>query len=31
MATLIEQNKAIALRFAQDGWGTNPGWEEVKM
>jgi predicted ester cyclase len=29
MATLIEQNKAIALRFAQDGWGTNPGWEEV--
>jgi predicted ester cyclase len=29
MATLIEQNKAIALRFAQDGWGTNPGWEKI--
>lgn len=25
----IEQNKAIALRFTQDGWGTNPGWEKV--
>jgi len=24
-----EQNKAIALRFAKDGWGTVDGWEEV--
>jgi predicted ester cyclase len=24
-----EQNKAIALRFAQEGWGTNPGWEKI--
>jgi predicted ester cyclase len=29
MATLIEQNKAIALRFAQDGWGTNPNWHKT--
>ena len=29
MATLIEQNKSIALRFAQDGWGTNPCWEKT--
>jgi predicted ester cyclase len=26
---LMEQNKAVALRFAQEGWGTNPGWEKV--
>ena len=25
----IEQNRAIALRFAQEGWGTNQGWEQV--
>jgi predicted ester cyclase len=24
-----ERNKAIALRFAREGWGTNPGWEKV--
>jgi steroid delta-isomerase-like uncharacterized protein len=29
MAALIEQNKAIALRFAQDGWGTNPNWKKT--
>ncbi|NJK38882.1 MAG: ester cyclase [Oscillatoriales cyanobacterium RM2_1_1] len=26
---LIEQNRVIALRFAQEGWGTNPGWEKI--
>ena len=25
----IEQNRAIALRFAQEGWGTQPNWEHV--
>ncbi|MEM9509004.1 MAG: ester cyclase [Cyanobacteria bacterium P01_E01_bin.35] len=25
----IEQNKQIALRFAQDGWGTMTNWERV--
>jgi hypothetical protein len=25
----IEQNKQIALRFAQEGWGTVPNWEQV--
>ena len=25
----IEQNKQIALRFAKDGWGTMPNWEQV--
>lgn len=29
MAALTEQNKAIALRFAQDGWGTNPNWKKT--
>ncbi|MBW4550668.1 MAG: ester cyclase [Aphanocapsa sp. GSE-SYN-MK-11-07L] len=29
MNTLTEHNKAIALRFAQAGWGTNPGWEKI--
>ncbi len=29
MATLVEQNKSIALRFAQDGWGTNPNWQKT--
>ncbi|KAM3112733.1 ester cyclase [Phormidesmis sp. 146-33] len=24
--TQTEQNKSIALRFAQDGWGTKPNW-----
>ena len=26
---LTEQNRAIALRFAQEGWGTNLGWENI--
>jgi hypothetical protein len=25
----IAENKQIALRFAQDGWGTMPNWERV--
>jgi predicted ester cyclase len=25
----IAKNKQIALRFAQDGWGTMPNWEQV--
>lgn len=25
----IEENKAIALRFATEGWGTNASWEKV--
>jgi steroid delta-isomerase-like uncharacterized protein len=25
----IEENKQIALRYAQDGWGTMPNWEKV--
>ena len=25
----IEQKKEIALRFAKDGWGTMPNWEQV--
>ncbi|MGL5942508.1 MAG: ester cyclase [Waterburya sp.] len=25
----IEENKAIAWRFAQDGWGTIPNWEKI--
>jgi predicted ester cyclase len=29
MPTLAEQNKLIALRFASEGWGTNPGWQKV--
>jgi len=29
MTTLVEQNKAIALRFAKDGWGTNPTWRQT--
>jgi predicted ester cyclase len=28
-AASVEQNRAIALRFAQDGWGTNPNWEKT--
>jgi predicted ester cyclase len=26
---LSQTNKAIALRFAKDGWGTQPKWEQV--
>lgn len=29
MNTIVEQNKAIALRFATEGWGTQPNWENV--
>ncbi len=29
MVSLTEQNKSIALRFAQDGWGTNPNWKQI--
>ncbi|MFM2313288.1 MAG: hypothetical protein RLZZ04_2564, partial [Cyanobacteriota bacterium] len=28
-STLTEQNKAIALRLAQDGWGTQKNWGQV--
>jgi predicted ester cyclase len=26
---LSQTNKAIALRYAKDGWGTQPNWEKV--
>jgi steroid delta-isomerase-like uncharacterized protein len=26
---LTEKNRAIARRFAEEGWGTNPNWETV--
>lgn len=29
MDTLLDQNKSIALRFAQAGWGTNPNWKKT--
>jgi predicted ester cyclase len=29
MVTLTEQNKSIALRFAQEGWGTNSNWKKT--
>ena len=29
MTTLLEQNKSLALRFAEAGWGTNPDWKKV--
>jgi predicted ester cyclase len=29
MNTLTEQNRSIALRCAQAGWGTNPSWEKI--
>lgn len=29
MNTLTEQNRAIALHFAKDGWGTNPDWAKT--
>jgi steroid delta-isomerase-like uncharacterized protein len=25
----VAQNQAIALRFATEGWGTNPNWEQA--
>lgn len=25
----IEQNKQLALKFANDGWGTKPDWRKV--
>jgi predicted ester cyclase len=28
-ADLSQTNKAIALRYAQEGWGTQPHWEQV--
>jgi predicted ester cyclase len=28
-STTATQNKAIALRFAQEGWGTKPNWEKT--
>jgi predicted ester cyclase len=27
--TSTAQNKAIALRYAKEGWGTQPNWEKV--
>lgn len=27
--TLTEQNRAMALQFAQEGWGTKPSWAET--
>jgi steroid delta-isomerase-like uncharacterized protein len=29
MMNQIEQNKSIALRFEQEGWGTEPNWEQT--
>jgi steroid delta-isomerase-like uncharacterized protein len=29
MQQLSQTNKAIALRFAKEGWGTQPNWEKV--
>jgi len=29
MNTIAEQNKVTALRFAQEGWGTNVEWRKV--
>jgi predicted ester cyclase len=28
-ASLTQTNKAIALRYAKEGWGNQPGWEKV--
>lgn len=28
-AELSQTNKAIALRYAKEGWGTQPNWEKV--
>jgi hypothetical protein len=27
--TQTEQNKSIARRFGQEGWGKEPNWEEI--
>ena len=27
--TQTEQNKSIARRFGQEGWGTEPNWEKI--
>jgi steroid delta-isomerase-like uncharacterized protein len=29
MMTQVEQNKSIARRFEQEGWGTEPNWEKT--
>jgi steroid delta-isomerase-like uncharacterized protein len=29
MTTVTAQNKSIALRFEQEGWGTAPNWEQT--
>jgi steroid delta-isomerase-like uncharacterized protein len=29
MMNQIEENKSIALRFEQEGWGTEPNWEQT--
>lgn len=29
MANLTEKNKSITLRFAKEGWGTNPNWQQT--
>jgi hypothetical protein len=29
MVTVIAQNKEIAHRFEQEGWGTQPNWEKA--
>jgi predicted ester cyclase len=29
MNNVTEQNKVIALRFSQEGWGTNPDWRKI--
>jgi predicted ester cyclase len=29
MMPQTEQNKLIARRFEQEGWGTKPNWEEI--
>ena len=26
---MLHDNRALALRFATEGWGTNPAWEAV--
>lgn len=29
MNNVTESNRTIALRFAQEGWGTNPNWRKI--
>jgi predicted ester cyclase len=29
MMTQLKQNKSLALRFEQEGWGTEPNWEKT--